>query len=117
MIEDLLRKVDKIYIAYGVTDFRLRTPSLCRLVENKFKVSPYNKRRNSIRVLCYDKNGFVLAEKTLIDVEKMKFQWPRREEELRSITKQQLSWLLSGLKMCPDKYFRDIDLEENKIAV
>lgn len=41
MIEDLLRKVDKIYIAYGVTDFRLRTPSLCRLVENKSKVSPY----------------------------------------------------------------------------
>lgn len=125
MIEDLLRKIDKIYIAYGVTDFRLRTPSLCRLIENKFKVSPYkheafifcNKRRNSIRVLCYDRNGFVLAEKTLVDAEKMKFQWPRHEEELKRITKQQLTWLLSGLKICPDKYFRDINLEEEKIAI
>lgn len=125
MIEDLLRKVGTIYIAYGVTDFRLRTPSLCRLVEDKFKVSAYkheafifcNKKRNSIRVLCYDRNGFVLAEKTLIDVEKMKFQWPRHEEELKSITKQQLTWLLSGLKICPDKYFRDINLEKEKIAI
>ncbi len=41
MIEDLLKNISTIYIAYGVTDFRLRTPSLCRLVESKFKLSPY----------------------------------------------------------------------------
>ena len=125
MIEDMLKNISEIYIAYGVTDFRLRTPSLCKLIETKFKLSPYrsqafmfcNKRRNSIRVLCYDKNGFVLAEKTLIDTEKMKFQWPRNKEEMQQITKQQLSWLLSGLKIYPDKYFRDINLDKEKIAV
>ncbi len=125
MIEDMLKNVSEIYIAYGATDFRLRTPSLCKLVESKFKLNPYrnqafmfcNKRRNSIRVLCYDKNGFVLAEKTLIDTEKMKFQWPRNEGEIKNITKQQLGWLLSGLKIYPEKYFKDINLDNQKIAI
>ncbi len=125
MIEDLLRNIGTIYIAYGVTDFRLRTPSLCRLVESKFNLSPYrgqafifcNKRRNSIRVLCYDKNGFVLAEKSLIETERVKFQWPKNQEEIKSITKQQLNWLLSGLKLYPDKYFKEINISEEKIAI
>lgn len=112
------------YIAYGVTDFRLLTPSLCRLGESKFKKSPYkgqvfifcNKRRDSIRVLFYDKNGFVLARKTLMDVEKLKFCWPRNGKELYQITKTQLTFLLSGPKMYPNRYFRDIDIENGKIA-
>lgn len=125
MIEDMLKNISNIYIAYGVTDFRLRTPSLCKVVEEKFKLSPYksqafmlcNKRRNSIRVLCYDKNGFVLAEKALIDTEKMKFQWSKNENEMKSITKQQLNWLMSGLKIYPNKYFKEINLEEEKVAI
>ncbi len=76
-----------------------------------------NKRRNSIRVLCYDKNGFVLAEKSLLETNKMKFCWPKNKEEMHQISKQQLSWLLSGLKMYPEKYFRDIEVEEDKVAM
>ncbi len=125
MIEDLLRNINTIYIACGATDFRLRTPSLCRLVEGKFKLSPYkgsayifcNKRRNSIRVLCYDKNGFILAEKVLLDTEKMKFCWPKNKEDVEQITKKQLNWLLSGLKIHPEKYFKDIEIGNDKIAI
>ncbi len=120
----MLKNVRTIYISYGVTDFRLRTPSLCRLVESRFKLNPYkseafifcNKKRNSIQVLCYDKNGFILAQKTLLETEKMKFNWPKGPEEMKTITKQQLNWLLSGLKIYPEKYFKDINLEEKKIA-
>ena len=65
MINDLLRSVTTIYIADGVTDFRKQIHSLCNIVESKYKLNPYknvafifcNKKRNSIRVLCYDKNG------------------------------------------------------------
>ena len=32
-------------------------------------------------------------------IPQMKFPWPRNSNELKSITKQQLSWLLSGLKI------------------
>ena len=125
MINDLLRSVSTIYIAYGVTDFRKQIHSLWDIVQSKYKLNPYkketfkfcNKKRNSIRVLCYDKNGFILAQKTLLDTEKMKFQWPRNSEELRKITKEQLNWLLSGLKIYPDKYFKEIEINEEKIAI
>ena len=125
MINDLLRNVSTIYIAYGVTDFRKQTHSLCNIVESKYKLSPYkkeafifcNKKRNSIRVLCYDKNGFVLAQKTLLDTEKMKFQWPRNSEELQQISKEQLGWLLSGLKIYPDKYFKNIEVDKKEMII
>ncbi len=76
-----------------------------------------NKKRTSIRVLCYDKNGFVLAQKTLLETEKIKFQWPKNKSEMKMITKEQLQWLLSGLKICPDKYFKEIEIDEDKIAI
>ena len=125
MINDLLKSVSTIYIAYGVTDFRKQIHSLCDIVQSKYKLNPYkkeafifcNKKRNSISVLCYDKNGFVLAQKTLLDTEKMKFQWPRNSEELKQITKEQLNWLLSGLKIYPDKYFKEIEIHEEKVAI
>ena len=125
MINDLLRNVSTIYIACGSTDFRKRTHSLCNIVRSKFKLSPYkkaafifcNKKRNSIRVLCYDKNGFILAEKTLLDTEKMKFQWPKNKQEISLISKEQLNWLLSGLQIYQKKYFKEIEINEEKIAI
>lgn len=125
MIKDLLQSISKVYIAYGATDFRKQIDSLCIEVQSKFHLNPYekaafifcNKKRNSIKVLCYDKNGFILAQKKLLDTEKMKFQWPRNSQEMKNITREQLSWLLSGLKINPEKCFKEIELTEEKIAV
>ena len=125
MIKDLLQSISKVYIAYGATDFRKQIDSLCIEVKSKFHLNPYekaafifcNKKRNSIKVLCYDKNGFILAQKKLLDTEKMKFQWPRNSSEMKNITREQLSWLLSGLKINPEKCFKEIDLNEEKMAV
>ena len=124
MLIDLLKSIDKIYIAYGTTDFRMQTSSLCSIVKNTFGMNPYdksayifcNKRRNSIRVLCYDKNGFILAQKTLLDTDRMKFQWPRNSKELRNISKKQLEWLLSGLKIEQKNSFKEIEINEENIA-
>lgn len=124
MINNLLARISNVYIAYGVTDFRKQIYSLCKIVETKFSIDPYttaafifcNRKRNSIKVLCYDKNGFVLAQKTLLDTQGMKFQWPRNQEEMKKITKEQLNWLLSGLKIYPEKYFREIKMDSKKIA-
>jgi len=125
MLNDLLKRITTIYVAYGATDFRKQIASLCSMVETRFKISPYdraafmfcNKKRNSIKVLCYDKNGFILAQKTLLNTDKMKFQWPKNKGELGNITKEQLSWLLSGLKMCPEKHFKDIEIDKEKVAI
>ena len=124
MLNDLLRSIDRIYLAYGVTDFRKQIQSLCSIVKNTFGMNPYNKsayifcnkKRNSIRVLWYDKNGFILAQKTLLDTEKMKFQWPRNSKELKNISKQQLNWLLSGLKVEQKTSFKDIELDLKNTA-
>ncbi len=124
MLNDLLNSVDRIYLAYGVTDFRKQIHSLCSIVKNTFGMNPYNKsayifcnkKRNSIRVLCYDKNGFILAQKTLLDTEKMKFQWPRNSTELKNINKQQLNWLLSGLKVEQKTSFKEIELDLENTA-
>ena len=36
MLNDLLSSVDKVYLAYGATDFRKQTSSLCSIVQNTF---------------------------------------------------------------------------------
>ena len=125
MLNDLLESIITIYIAYGATDFRKQILSLCTIVERHFNIDPYdksafifcNKKRNSIKVLCYDKNGFILAQKTLLDKDKMKFQWPRDTQQVKNITKEQLNWLLSGLSIHQDKCFSDININREKIAI
>lgn len=125
MLNDMLKSVNKIYIAYGYTDFRKHTESLCNMVQNVFGMDPYNKsayifcnkQRNSIKVLSYDKNGFILAQKTLLNADKMKFQWPRNSKELKEISKTQLEWLLSGLQIYPKKYFEEIEINREKVAI
>ena len=99
--------------------------SLMNMVKTEYKMNPYqkaaflfcNRKRTSIKLLCYDRNGFILAQKTLLDVSKYKFKWPKNEKELGQITHEQLRWLLSGLQINPKTYFNDIDIENDKIAI
>ena len=124
MLINVLESVDKIYIAYGATDFRKQIYSLCSIVKDKFNKNPYdksayifcNRKRNSIKILCYDKNGFILAQKTLIDTDKMKFKWPNNSEEIKYITKQQLNWLLAGLKIEQKNSFKEIEINLDNLA-
>ena len=119
MINNLLKEIKTIYIAYGSTDFRKQIYSLCSIVQNQYKMNPYdkaayifcNKKRTSIKILCYDKNGFILAQKSLLEKEKMKFKWPKNAEELKKITKQQFNWLLSGLEIEQKTSFKEINLD------
>ena len=53
--------------------------------------------------------GFILAQKTLLDYDKMKFKWPKNSNELKAITREQLEWLLAGLEVYPKKSFKDIN--------
>ncbi len=123
MLEDMLQSISTVYIAYGATDFRKQISSLCSIVKDNYKMNPYekaafifcNKKRTSIKILCYDKNGFILAQKTLIE-DGAKFQWPRNSNELKKITKQQLSWMLSGLKIEQKNSFKEIELDLEKVA-
>jgi transposase len=91
-----------VYLKPGKTDMRKSINGLSLLVEQNMELDPFsgnyfvfcNKRRNIIKLLYWDRNGFSLWYKRL---EEHKFKWPRTEEELMEIDTEQLSWLMRGL--------------------
>lgn len=107
-----------IYLAIGPTDFRKQISGLVSLVQLHFGEDPFsescvfifcNRKRDALKVLRYDKNGFLLAYKKLLD--KMKFQWPKDEASLKEISAKQLSWLLEGLKIEQKKAHHEIQID------
>ena len=110
-----LSDTDHIYLACGVTDFRKQINGLVAMVHMQFRLDPYkgscafifcNKKRNGIKILRYDSNGFILASKKLL--EDMKFQWPRKPEEVKEISFQQVEWLLQGLEIEQKKALHEV---------
>ena len=77
---------------------------LAALVQNHFEMDPFEsalflfcgRRCDRIKALLWEGDGFLLLYKRL---ENGKFQWPRTEEELRPISRQQFRWLMEGLQV------------------
>jgi len=94
----------RVFLATGHTDMRKSINGLSILVSRYFEKDPLsghlfafcNKRRNMIKILYWDRNGFCLWHKRL---EKQFFKWPENESDLCEIDHRQLSWLLEGLEI------------------
>ena len=93
MLNTFVKDIEHIYIACQSTDFRKQIDGLVVLVSMQFKLDPFskscvfifcNKKKNSIKVLRYDNNGFILATKKLL--EDLKFQWPKTPEEVKEVS-------------------------------
>ena len=92
----------KVYMAVGSTDMRKSINGLSIMVENYLDMDPFcghlfafcNRRRNIIKILYWDRNGFCLWHKRL---EKHLFKWPVFPEDVMEIDQRELSWLLEGL--------------------
>ncbi len=92
----------RVFLAIGSTDMRKAINGLSIMVEQHLDEDPFsgdlfvfcNRRRNMIKILYWDKNGFCLWHKRL---EKHRFQWPRCADELVMIAARELEWLLDGL--------------------
>ena len=117
MLNRLADNAQHIVISVKLTDFRKQIDGLVAIVSTQFRLDPYsdkyififcNKRKNTIRVLRYDKNGFILATKKLLD--KMKFQWPSTADDVKAIDSKQLQWLLDGLEIEQKKAHHKVDL-------
>lgn len=115
MMRHMADGASRIFLACGPVDFRKQITGLTAMVSLQFKLDPFqesyvfifcNKKKDSIRVLRYDKNGFVLATKKLLDG--MKFQWPRTPSEVKEISFQQVEWLLQGLEIEQKKALRPV---------
>jgi len=101
-----------IYVACNATDLRKAVDGLANLVRQEFHMDPFdnylflfcNRRRNRLKCLCWDKNGFWLGYKRL-DGMGAKFVWPSDPEGVRDITVAQLELLLSGMSVDPPRGF------------
>ncbi len=94
----------QVCIATGVTDMRKSINGLSILVADQLELDPLsghffafcNRRRDIIKVLYWDRNGFCLWHKRL---ERDRFHWPETEEDVLNIHGHELSWLLNGLSL------------------
>lgn len=95
----------RIYLAVGNTDMRKAINGLSIMIEDQLELNPFsgslfvfcNRRRNMIKILYWDRNGFCLWHKRL---EKHVFTWPENRDQVLQIDPRQLSWLLEGLDIC-----------------
>lgn len=91
----------KVYLHREPVDFRLNINGLAGLVEKGLGLDPFaravyvfgNRRRNRVKILGWDRNGFWLLLKRL---EQDRFAWPA-EDRVPTLTIEQLHWLLEGI--------------------
>lgn len=77
---------------------------LAAVVQQQFRLDPFSKslflfcgkRRDRIKVLLWEGDGFVLLYKRL---ENGSFKWPRTQKEAKPISWQQFRWLMEGLEI------------------
>jgi len=94
----------KIYLALGITDMRKSINGLSILVQENMDLDPFsghmfvfsNRKRNIIKILYWDRNGFCLWHKRL---ERQYFRWPESGEEILKINHRELRWLIDGLEL------------------
>lgn len=91
-----------IYLYREPVDFRKQSNGLAALVEGELGHNPFsgrlyvftNRQRNRIKMLMWENNGFVLYYKALAEE---KFIWPQTDDEIISLSGQQINFLLDGL--------------------
>ena len=104
---------DKVYIACAYTDLRKGIDGLASMLQQQFQSDSFTntlslfcgRRRDRIKGLYWEKDGFILLYKRL---ERGAYQWPRNENEARSLTPQQYRWLMEGLKIEQPKAHRPV---------
>lgn len=101
----LENRIDRVYLAIGVTDLRKSIDGLAALVTESFDLDPFsrslfafcNRKQDKIKILEWDVNGFWLHYKRL---EKGTFKWPTTtDSKTLSVTHREFRWLLDGLSL------------------
>lgn len=92
----------KVFLALGSVDMRKAIDGLSQLVAGQLQMDPFsghlfafcNRRRNLVKILLWERNGFWLFQKRL---ERQVFHWPRSEKEVLELGIREMNWLLDGL--------------------
>ena len=100
-----LAGIERVYLACGATDMRKSIEGLAALVSQVFRLDPFapslfvfcNRRRDKLKILYWDMNGFWLLYRRL---ERGRFQWPQSPAGgTLTVDRRQLQWLLHGLEL------------------
>ena len=108
-----LREGTQVFMRQGPTDMRKSIDGLTALVVDEFSDSPQsghlflfcNKKKDKVKIIYWDRNGFVLHYKRL---DKGRFKWLTAESRNLEITTEQLQWLLAGLDFALMKTFDEL---------
>ena len=93
----------QVYLHRATIDMRRGRNKLAAIAKEEMKIDPFSKalfvfvgrRYHALKILGWDRNGFGLWYKVIESKEK--FYWPRLlEEEVVTMTSEQLNWLLDG---------------------
>ena len=114
-----ISELKKIYIVCGYTDMRKSIDGLCAIIEDQLKMDPlssalflfYGRRRDRIKALFREADGFVLIYKRLAI--HGGYQWPRKQSEVRNLSWREFDWLMSGIDIDQPKEMK----AECKLAV
>jgi transposase len=93
----------RVHLCRAPVDFRKAINGLSVLVAEELALDPFsahvfgfsNRRRDQVKLLYWERNGFVLWQKRL---EEERFPWPcEGEDEVLEISGRELNWLLDGI--------------------
>lgn len=106
------------YLVCGKTDMRCGAFSLARKVQDDLMMDPLEKKififcgsnNKCIKMLLWDKNGFILLTKRLLS--KGTFRWPNNEKEALQVSRKDVELLLEGADL-----FRKFPILKGKLAV
>src|SRR5690242_1031455 len=96
------RGIARVYLHRAPVDMRKQIDGLALLAKEVIGQDPssgalfgfINARRNKLKLLVWEKNGFIVWYKRL---ERDKFHWSRgHDEEVVTLSGEQLNWLLDG---------------------
>lgn len=104
----------KVYLAPGNTDMRKSIDGLSIVVSQHLALDPFsgqlfafcNRKRNMVKILYWDINGFCLWHKRL---EKHTFRWPTSKADVMTIGKRELTWLMDGLSIPQKNAYQKLD--------
>ena len=112
MLKEL--SAENIYIVCGHTDMRKSIDGLAAIVQQQYKFDLFSssaflfcgRRRDRLKVLLWEADGFLLLYKRLEDG---KFNWPKSEQEVRNLTREQYIWLMQGLSVDQPKAIKKVE--------
>ena len=87
--------VDHVFLACGFTDMRKSIDGLAAIVQQNYQLDPFSnalfifcgRRHDRLKALLWRGDGFLLLYKRL---DNGRFRWPQKQEDVISITEQQL---------------------------